>query len=557
MAALRAHPEIQALVIRGISDLLTAKKAADAKGWQHQAARNAAAFAFQILATFTFPPASRKTSSRKTSSRKTSSRKTGAKSRPLPLSSSVKGSVILPLVARLCDRMQITPVEMNRRLRKWAEEQPAKKWLQFINDLILRKDLRRSEVLFTQKQAHSLAEQFSIHPLLIDPVFSRVSRHAAIGLRCRGSFVNVGSPDDLLYGVKSQYSIPDTRLEGLDAAFGHLELLPGGRSDLHEHPGDEILIALEGECQVMFVHSGIRMTLRSGDMVHFYGEQKHVAWNVAHSRCRLFVIRFYQIETDGTRQHVSDQIESNVYLPWNKIPVVRDWVSQIKTFVPVQTSDPTMVQDPVGFGRFLEKLRIDFFPDCRHPRDLSDVSRALKKRGVISRDFDIERLEDGLDYLPKRDLLPLGVLYDTAPILLYNWLFPAAQGAVAIVTSDDGRNPIHLPDLVEVSPEFVKEEGVRYWVPRRNLALSDIAVTHVRLARGAKTPVNKHPGSELLVPTRGAVEVEIPDLNRKVAAHFEPLILGHYPSHMLHSVWNPTDDDSEFWVIRFHGALRR
>jgi nucleoside phosphorylase len=50
LKALRANPEINALIIRGISDLIEDKSNADDAGFQKIAARHASAFAFQILA---------------------------------------------------------------------------------------------------------------------------------------------------------------------------------------------------------------------------------------------------------------------------------------------------------------------------------------------------------------------------------------------------------------------------------------------------------------------------------------------------------------------------
>lgn len=52
LRALHAHPDRQALVIRGISDLVDHKVATDAQGWQSIAAANAAGFAFAFLSRF-------------------------------------------------------------------------------------------------------------------------------------------------------------------------------------------------------------------------------------------------------------------------------------------------------------------------------------------------------------------------------------------------------------------------------------------------------------------------------------------------------------------------
>jgi len=54
--AVRLNHTVHGLVIRGISDLIDDKGAADAAGTQRVAARHAAAFAFQVLTTFVLPP---------------------------------------------------------------------------------------------------------------------------------------------------------------------------------------------------------------------------------------------------------------------------------------------------------------------------------------------------------------------------------------------------------------------------------------------------------------------------------------------------------------------
>lgn len=50
LSAVHAMPGVEALVIRGISDLIDGKHEADAENFQDVASRNASAFAFQILA---------------------------------------------------------------------------------------------------------------------------------------------------------------------------------------------------------------------------------------------------------------------------------------------------------------------------------------------------------------------------------------------------------------------------------------------------------------------------------------------------------------------------
>jgi hypothetical protein len=53
--------DVNALVIRGISDLIQDKSRTDADGWQEVAAANASAFAFQVLSRLDLPSESRST----------------------------------------------------------------------------------------------------------------------------------------------------------------------------------------------------------------------------------------------------------------------------------------------------------------------------------------------------------------------------------------------------------------------------------------------------------------------------------------------------------------
>ena len=55
LTALQAHPQVYALVVRGISDLIADKNAPDDEERQQAASRLAAAFAFEVLAKFDLP----------------------------------------------------------------------------------------------------------------------------------------------------------------------------------------------------------------------------------------------------------------------------------------------------------------------------------------------------------------------------------------------------------------------------------------------------------------------------------------------------------------------
>ena len=58
LSATHANHPVEALIVRGISDLIQGKGQSDAAGWQEIAARNASAFAFEVLAKYKCAPQS-------------------------------------------------------------------------------------------------------------------------------------------------------------------------------------------------------------------------------------------------------------------------------------------------------------------------------------------------------------------------------------------------------------------------------------------------------------------------------------------------------------------
>jgi nucleoside phosphorylase/quercetin dioxygenase-like cupin family protein len=543
MEALRAHPNVDALVIRGISDLITDKRRADRQNYQDLAATRAAAFAFQVLANL-YEQSDPETALHRTQ-----------RFRPRK-QNTVEGRRFLPLLARLCERTGLYSAEMTERLAGWVQQQVGSKWEKLARDLVIRKSFNEIETIFQASDVREVVDLFGIHPVLLDPIFSGISPEAVVTVSLDTDLVPVGRDGDPFYGIKCQYCIPQERLEGADAAFAHVQIEPGGRSDIHEHPGDEFAYVLSGESEIRFENTGLRNRLRPGDYIHFYADQTHSYWNVSTLPCRLLVVRFYQLVTRGTRQQVLAELESESYLAWAKTPVARDWIRQMRALPPGIVEDPRRISDSVGLGRFLERLRVEYFPGCQSPSDMTAIARELKSKRIITRELDIQRLEEGLEQLDRDDLKDLSRAYKVQPMLFYRWLFPSVPGVVTI-RADDDRGEHEVPDLERVSSDFVRSRGVEYWAPRRNLALSDIAINVVTLDPEAETPLNRHPGYELILPSYGTVAVGLVGIGKEFLARAARHQYAHFPSHIEHSVRNVGAEPARCLVIRFHGAPSR
>ena len=102
-------------------------------------------------------------------------------------------------------------------------------------------------------------------------------------------------------------------------------------------------------------------------------------------------------------------------------------------------------------------------------------------------------------------------------------------------------------------------EGVRYDIPRRTLACSDVAIARLQLAPGMFCPWNKHPGTELLIALTGRATVEIKrgrsyEVLGRIAAGDN---IAHYASDQTHRIVNEDQDQTaELLVIRFYGEGR-
>lgn len=409
---------------------------------------------------------------------------------------------------------------------------------------------RREPSCISFRDLSTLTDVFQIHRLLVDPLRSQEAAPDVTWLRLGmdDDFFRVGEQGEKTYGHQTKYCIPGSRLSLTDAAFVRLDLAKrGGHSDYHDHVGDEFVIVLQGAVEIQFENNGMRTALKKGDFMHFYAEQRHCAVSLA-AKSRLFIIRFYQMDEHFIRQRMRREVEIRHESHGHAAVLSRltlGWVYQAIESETVEV--PDRVYDKVGLARFLSALREAGF--LGPSRELLDVlpSHGVKPEDLIKKRDWLSALEESRDQALIDQLPDIAKVYGVETFLLYNFLFPGVPNAVVI---RDGKDSDWRPVLAKQG-----EDGDRmHYVPRRNLAFSDIAVTKLILQPHSVGKWNRHPGCELLLPLRGKATLHFgsEDSHEPVCTVAEnDLSIVHYFSSLKHCIANESAEPCEVLVIRF------
>lgn len=387
-----------------------------------------------------------------------------------------------------------------------------------------------------------IADAYGIPRLMLDPLLSR-----RIDVPCliqqRAEFTPVGThPGAKLFGEHADYLRPRDRLRGtVEVAVVLLTIKPGGRSDTHDHPGDELMIVLDGEVEIRLENSGLWTRLHKHDYIHFYAEQTHSAWNVSTSDVTVLVVRFYQLYSAGTRGELTRELRAKRLKSKVSARVRDEMIEALAPFSPPRpTTGPAPVRDKYGLARLLSRLAGEASGGGR--LSLQKLLARATGGGYNYNRTLLYRLQNGEAGATEDDLRPLARIFGTEPLILYPMLFPAVRPAVAVRQDSDLRK---VPD------EVVGHAGVSYWAPVRRLTDSDMTVAVVELEPGAATPTNRHPGQEIVVPLSGAAEVAFGSTVTPIVAGRD--VFAHYPSGNEHRVTNPGGRTARLFVIRFYG----
>jgi hypothetical protein len=207
----------------------------------------------------------------------------------------------------------------------------------------------------------------------------------------------------------------------------------------------------------------------------------------------------------------------------------------------LDAQDRNTVRDRFGLARLLRLVYSERFQGPRNEISLPDLERRAQNQGLRFRRGHFDRLHHGEATLEREELRDLAKVYEVEPMLLFDFLFPALRNAVVVRRPEDWRL---LP------AEFLGCPGVNYYSPCRRLSDSDISIAMVEFTRAAGTPVNRHPGHELLLPLEGHLEVRFGDTRTGISAGEH--LFAHYHSRGEHQVANVGEDPARALVIRFY-----
>lgn len=393
-------------------------------------------------------------------------------------------------------------------------------------------------VMMTLSDLNLIAESYGIHPLMLHPLLSNRLGGASIHVESFDRFMEV--PGE--FGAGSCYRIPHVKLQGSEElAFVHLRLDGGGFSDRHSHPGDELIFCLTGTIQLRLENSGLWTILGAGDYAHFYAEQVHSAHNIGDDPAELFIIRFYQLESMGTRFRILADLKSKTRRGAHTARAVQELMSAVDPLM-VASEDLPEIIDRFGLGRLLQMISEG------NGISLRKLEEAGKKARLGFNRSKFHRLHNGDAPVTKKQLVALARTYGIHPMLLFDFLFPALRNAVVVRHSDN--------DFYQMPEDLVGVQGVKYFCPCRRLADSDISIAVIELDVGGKSPVNRHPGHELLLPlSDGTIAIRLGEGGETgVRLSGRGSKYAHYFSNQDHYVANAGDSKVRCLLLRFYEA---
>jgi mannose-6-phosphate isomerase-like protein (cupin superfamily) len=482
----------------------------------------------------------------------------------------IPGPRFTALMRALCEAGPLEPSELNERACEWAQTnriQTRLKPKSAFDDLMAWIESQSPLGLSTLRE---LASRMDIHPLLLDPlVASDAEENEHCLILDLKNFIRI-EPVDPSHGKNAHYAVQPKRLSGASGSLVYLNLDPKrepdsfpGHSDSHSHPGEELMMPLEGSVEVRLDESGMRVLLEPGQVIHFYAEQKHSAWNVQpDTRALVLVVRSYPTNDSASgvppsRPRMRKEVHRALIDGTTLSSSAKAWVLQTMTdraSRDVHGDVPDEIRDQPGLARLLRRLGL---PTGMDERTFLGKVWPLAEPAERSALTPPETMEEFLWNLESRSVKfsrpaieKLAELYKNRlyKSILLRYMFPAAAGAIVFRPHDDADSAgsQNIPRSLPALPQG-------YSIPTRNLAVSDIDIVNITLRPATGTLINFHLGWEVIVPLDGSATIEMdPEGSAKsYEVSIKNDTIAYFRSDVPHRVSNSSDVDCRLLALRF------
>lgn len=413
----------------------------------------------------------------------------------------------------------------------------------------------------TLRTLRDIAKSYGIERLILDPLLSQPKSSFCVTATFGAAQSDHPAPRDDFETIDEEvgsdssadsfYRIPRFSLAGTDeVALVHVQIPEGRETIKHWHTGAEIVYVLKGSVEIRLTDRGTWNRVDAGGYAHYYADQYHLARNVGKGPAELFVIRFYQVGIagkNGSREAFVDQLErlyADIGTPRSTkraSHVLARVINEVKPATEMPSADePTEVVDRFGLAQLLRLISNRMRNN--EPASLQQLAERAHTLGLDAFNRSrIDRLHNGLAAVKRSELEDLARLYEVEPFLFVNFLYPTFRSMVTIRENEG--------DFVRVK-DFVRGRA-EYLVPKRRLADSDVAIVLVKLLEsGDETPMNRHPGHELIIPLEGEIAVVFNDITLPIGPAKKSY--AHYHATVDHATKNIGSGEARFMVVRFH-----
>lgn len=330
------------------------------------------------------------------------------------------------------------------------------------------------------------------------------------------------------------YLFPKLQLQGCDdVEICIVKIGPNGKTEMHSHDGDEIIIARNGDLALLLPESGLQIPVRSGDIAHFYAEQEHQVVNYGSSSSEFLVVRHSANRPSGARMlstHTESTKGSEARLK-RVLSEIRDTLEPPKSRIKPSEAAKTF-GDRWGLAFLLARA-------AELDGGVSEVARRWPGEGKPNTNA-VSRLTLGHSPVETGKLSYLSELFDLPETVLYEFI-QRSDRRIVVHKTGTGFN------------EYEGEIGAAYQIPNRRLAVLGASISKLTLSTNGEINFHRHPGTELIIPIDGRFQLGFEaSANASYRISSESHEYLHFRSDRRHHLLNDGEESSTMWVLRFY-----